>query len=75
MMKHTGKLLFLFLIVGFTLRLYHLDFQCMWTEEQYTLGMSTLPSIEIIFGFNTDRWKAFETYPGKDQLPEVQFEL
>lgn len=48
LMKPPIKFLFLFLVAGFLLRVYHLDFQCLWTEEQYTLGMASLPSINII---------------------------
>ena len=39
---------------GAALRLYKLDFQCLWTEEMFTLGMSKLSMLDIIttFDFN-----------------------
>ena len=41
-------------IVGAALRFYKLDFQCLWTEELFTLAMSKLPTLDIIttFDFN-----------------------
>lgn len=37
---------------GACLRLYKLDFQCLWTEEQFTLSMVKLPALEIIKSFD-----------------------
>ena len=41
-------------LCGALLRLYKLDFQCLWTEEQFTLMMAKMPTIEILttFDFN-----------------------
>ena len=38
--------------VGACLRLYKLDFQCLWTEELFTLGMSKLPALNILTTFD-----------------------
>lgn len=40
--------LLFFIITGSILRIYNIGFQCLWTEEQYTLQMSRLPAFEII---------------------------
>jgi len=48
-MKPESKLiLFFILCFGIFLRLYHLDFQCLWTEELYTQSMVQLPVIDIV---------------------------
>jgi len=46
--------LFILTLCGAALRLYKLDFQCLWTEELFTLGMSKLSTLDIIttFDFN-----------------------
>ena len=41
-------LLFCIICIGVFLRLYHLDFQCLWTEELYTKSMIQLPVLSII---------------------------
>lgn len=38
--------------VGACLRLYKLDFQCLWTEELYTLSMAKLPTLNILTTFD-----------------------
>ena len=40
--------LIFFIITGSILRIFNIGFQCLWTEEQYTLQMSRLPAFDII---------------------------
>lgn len=48
-MKPESKIILFFIICfGIFLRMYHLDFQCLWTEELYTQSMVQLPVIDII---------------------------
>ena len=41
-------------LCGAILRFYKLDFQCLWTEEQFTLMMAKMPTLNILttFDFN-----------------------
>lgn len=55
--KNIGNKLTLifFTIIGVFLRVYHIGFQCLWTEEQYTLNISKLPTFNIILtSINSD---------------------
>jgi mannosyltransferase len=48
-MKPESKLiLFSVICFGVFLRVYQLDFQCLWTEELYTQSMVQLPAVDII---------------------------
>ena len=44
----TYLILTLFTAIDAALRLYQIGFQCLWTEEQYTLQISQLPVVELI---------------------------
>ena len=46
--------LFLLLVAGALLRWYQIGFQCMWTDEQYTLTMSKLPLLQLLSQHSTD---------------------
>jgi uncharacterized membrane protein len=48
-------------IIGVFLRIYQIDFQCIWTEEAYTLSMAKLPFLEILttFDFNPPLYYIF----------------
>ncbi len=48
-MKPESKLILFFIVCfGIFLRVYHLGFQCLWTEELYTQSMVQLPIVDII---------------------------
>jgi mannosyltransferase len=54
-MKNSSKIILAILIVfGSFLRIYNIGFQCIWTEEAYTLAMAKLPLTQILttFDFN-----------------------
>lgn len=48
-MKTESKIILIIsIIVGAFLRIYNIGFQCLWTEEQYTLKMASLPFHQIV---------------------------
>ena len=49
-MRRLNKLILLiFIVVGSILRVYNIGFQNFWTEEAYSLNMSSLPIIDLVF--------------------------
>lgn len=46
--KTVTRMILILTGLGMILRTYQIDFQCYWTEEQYTLMMANLPFTEIL---------------------------